>query len=345
MTGTKPTPKRNPAAPTSTLFTSPISPSSRREKGKGRAILVNQDRSNDHDRFLDDSSEDDAFEPVRNAAPHRDMRPVELGPPITTDGRMDEISDVHRAVVDEFVMEAKKTEEKLRNNNSHSRRYFSESEFREMAINWTLSLDDMNEIPGIDSEKVARFGNKFIPLIRKFHKNYEEMMNQNIDRDMDKNHRNVIDLCDDDDEDESEEEEEENFPAEHSRFFVASDVQRFNQDIASAQQLPQKRHERPVEPAKKQSRGGFKPRGKGRGGGRRKFSGRSNGSSASAASHPKTFGNSSVSKKVPSSRRASGSFNKKNTSTSSNNPNGIQSFKRTSGEGGGTSGGIMGMPM
>lgn len=306
------------------------------------------------DGFLDDS--DDAFEPVKKSAPRRTRHAAELGPPITTDNRMDEINEVHRDVVENFVTEAKKIEEKLITKHGHTRRIFTESDFREMAINWTVSLDDMNEIPGIDRDKVGRYGRHFMLLVQQCYRNYEQMMGQTLDRDMDPNHQ-VIDLCDDDDDDDEEDGEEgedgsedddddENQTSGQSRYFASSAVERFNQEIAVAQQLPQTRHERP-EPPKKRG-GGFKKRG-GKGGGRggkRNFSGRSNGSSAGAAR--KSFGTSGVAKKTMTARKPSYTKKPAAATSFSNTPAFFDKYKNNgggSGGGNGSSGGIMSMPM
>lgn len=341
-TGTKSTSEKARPQPTSTLFTSPIGPDSRRDKGKGRA-----ETNNYPDEFLDDDSDDD-FNPPKIAVPRRTRQPVDLGPPITTDDRMDEINEVHRDVVEEFVREAIRLDDKIRNNNGHKSRYFSDSVYREMAINWTLSIDDMNDIPGIDPDKVARYGKKFIPLIEKCYQGYNAMMDQSIHRDMDPNHQ-IIDLCDDDDEEEeededygdgSEDDDEDNHTSEQSRFFAASRaVERFNQEMSEAQKLPQTRHGKP-EPAKKPGRGNIKARGRGRGG-KRKSSGRSNGSSSGAAR--KSYGNSGVAKKAAPTRKTS--YAKKTTGSFSKTTNVFDKYKNGGGGGGASGGSGLSMPL
>ena len=57
----------------------------------------------------------------------------------------------------------------------------------------------MLDIPGIDPDKVSRYGKRFLRLIKDSHQGYEAMMRQQEDRPMDPNHRNVIDISSDDD--------------------------------------------------------------------------------------------------------------------------------------------------
>lgn len=348
--GAKAISKRKPAAPTSTLFTSPISPSSRRNNGKGRATVIHEVESDyGTDGFLDDS--EDAFEPAKEVASRRTRQAAQLGPPITADDRMAEINDVHQSVVEEFVMAAKKVEERLITKHGHTRRIFTEHDFREMAINWTVSLADMHDIPGIDRDKVVRYGKHFMPLVQQYYHNYEQMMGQALDRDMDPNHQ-VIDLCeDDDDEDEDDEEDEdgsedddENQTSGQSKFFASSAVERFNQEVASAQMLPQTRHERP-EPQKRAGRGGgFKQRGRGGGrGGKRNFSGRSTGSSTGASR--KASGAFGVAKKT-AARKTSYTRKPAASASFSKTPSYLDKFKHNGGGGGGSGGGgIMSMPI
>ena len=57
----------------------------------------------------------------------------------------------------------------------------------------------MLDLPGIDSDKVERYGKRFLKLIRASQQGYEAMMRQHEDRPQDPNHQNVIDISSDDD--------------------------------------------------------------------------------------------------------------------------------------------------
>ena len=56
--------------------------------------------------------EDDAFEPVREAGELARSKKRQLGPPITTDEKLDGLSENHRLVVEDFVHHAKSEMEK-----------------------------------------------------------------------------------------------------------------------------------------------------------------------------------------------------------------------------------------
>ncbi|KAF9879836.1 RecQ family ATP-dependent DNA helicase [Colletotrichum karsti] len=127
------------------------------------------------DGFVMSDDDDDAFEPMPQIRA-RGNASRDIGPRIEGDSRLGEIDDLHQDVVHSFVQEAKKLEEELRNAQSLRKPLFSERSLREMAIRWTTTLPQMRRIPGIEKERVDKFGNKFIPLIRNFQHQYNEMM-------------------------------------------------------------------------------------------------------------------------------------------------------------------------
>ena len=56
----------------------------------------------------------------------------------------------------------------------------------------------MLEIPGIDPDKVRRYGKRFLKLVGTSQQGYESMMAHQEDRPRDPNHQNVIDISSDD---------------------------------------------------------------------------------------------------------------------------------------------------
>lgn len=60
----------------------------------------------------------------------------------------------------------------------------------------------MMKLPGIDADRVWRYGRRFYKLIRTTKTGYENMMRQDEDRPEDPNHHNVIELTSDDDDEE-----------------------------------------------------------------------------------------------------------------------------------------------
>ena len=294
---------------------------------------------NDDDDFFA-SNESDAFEPVPLKATRKVRRALPLGPPITTDDRLKDLPDFHRVSVQQFLDEAKESEERLRNGNGHSRPYFTDNDFREMAINWTLTIDDMLQIPGINEDKVQRYGKRFLPLIKKYQVGYDEMMASNDDRDMDQNHMNVIDLCSDGDDDEYDEEGDDHLSQaeQPSKYFASAQVQAFNAQIAQAAQLPQRSHPKPEAP--KKPRGGSRGKGKGFKRGSRKSN---DSASGSGSGFRGGRSNSGVSKRG-GSRKTSAAAKRGGTSAGYQSSNIMKSFGRSNGgDGGGMGGGSIGM--
>jgi bloom syndrome protein len=344
--------------PTSTILTSPISPSSKRKQPKNRYFhdFDDEDVSNEYDDFVvpdEEESDEEAFEPVRGSTILRNRQQGRLGPPITTDERMKDLPEEHRICVQQFVDEAKKFEESLRNKNGHTKPYFTERDFREMAIDWTLTLEGMHDIPGIDKEKVNMYGKKFVPLVERYYSGYEEMMNSNPDQDMDQNHQNVIDLCSDEElvgEEEEDEDGEHLSQAEQpSKYFKpptpprGADVQAFNGLMAQAQNLPQRSHAKP-DPPKNMTRGGSRGKGKYRGAGRRGSGRRSTGSASGPSTGRSRGGQSNSRVTKASSRRSSGGSKRGSTAKKSNLMRTFGNHGGSSGTGGGGIGGIGMMP-
>ncbi|KAK0118944.1 ATP-dependent DNA helicase sgs1 [Cadophora gregata] len=232
-----------PKYPTSTMLTSPISAAAWKSKANNPA---SKGAGYERDDFVvsDDESdtEEDAFESMKGTRCQALNTPVNsFASPITIDQRMAGLHEIHRAVVHEFVPKAKSLEEKLRNKAGARRAFFTESNFRDMAISFTTTLDAMRQIPGINVERVDTYGKHFTSLIKQFQTGYEEAMGgakqQDQDEDMDTNHQNVIDLVTDDegvdDEDQGIDEEDDDFEvdeeteaamqlAERSRYFEES---------------------------------------------------------------------------------------------------------------------------
>ncbi|KAI1422857.1 hypothetical protein F5Y12DRAFT_760367 [Xylaria sp. FL1777] len=172
---------------TSTLLSSPARKSAGKKKGKA---VANYDDDSDEDfgthnngytrdGFVvgDDNNSDDDFETMPPpVARRRKTNPV--GPPISHDARLNEenLTEVQKDILESFFNDAQKMEETIRN--SHGRRtpLFSQVQLREMGLRWTISLAQMQRIPGISEEMVSRHGNKLLPLIQRYHQQYQEIM-------------------------------------------------------------------------------------------------------------------------------------------------------------------------
>jgi bloom syndrome protein len=235
---TKRSKKTDGKMPPSTNVSSPVR-TGNKKRGKRTAVVEKSDDSGGEgpplhsngyakDNFVvsDDDGSDDGFAPLPT---HRQRKgPTrKVGPPISHDGRLEDLPEIHQLMVQSFVQEAKQLEEKLRNEKGIHRPLFTETNLREMAIRWTLTLDEMRTLKGIDSSKVDKFGSKFLPLLRQFNNQYKDMMQGvNAESDMDGglNDHSVVDLISsdldfDNDYDVNEEDDEDQ---ETSKFFSAS---------------------------------------------------------------------------------------------------------------------------
>jgi RecQ family ATP-dependent DNA helicase len=85
---------------------------------------------------------------------------------------MANLEDMHKRIVEAFVLEASKIEEKLRNDNNVHKPLFSISVFRQMAVEWTVTLESMSRIHGIDASNAALYGATFFPLIQRSYTAY-----------------------------------------------------------------------------------------------------------------------------------------------------------------------------
>ncbi|KAI3323613.1 hypothetical protein HD806DRAFT_93794 [Xylariaceae sp. AK1471] len=179
--------KENTAHFTSTLVSSPAQKSVSKKKGKA---VSNYDEDSDEDfgtysneytrdGFVvgdDENSEDDFETMPRPVARRRMMDPV--GPPISRDARLSDesLTEVQKDILESFFKEAQILEEKVRASKTHRQPIFSQIQLREMGLRWTVTLDQMRRIPGIDRDAVDRHGDKLLPLIQRYHQRYQEIM-------------------------------------------------------------------------------------------------------------------------------------------------------------------------
>ena len=111
--------------PESTNVSSPLQAASKRRIANhtfGDHRLEQNRNDYVHDDFVvsdkavssdEESDEDDAFEPVREAGKPRMSRKAQLGPPITADEQMDRLNETHRMIVDDFMVHAKRECERV----------------------------------------------------------------------------------------------------------------------------------------------------------------------------------------------------------------------------------------
>jgi bloom syndrome protein len=116
----------DPDYPLSTNVSSPIQARDqrrRRQAGTGGGGHVLHSNGYEKDGFVtsdgddgqvEESDEEEAFEPIREAGRPQRIRKRELGPPITTDEKMDRLNEAHRMVVEDFLVRARKECQKVR---------------------------------------------------------------------------------------------------------------------------------------------------------------------------------------------------------------------------------------
>lgn len=194
--------------PTSTCISSPVRGATRK-KSKGKsvaryldeeaAVAYEDDESFDaydaghidgyeDDGFVvaDDDDDDDYFDPPPLRQKSRQRTLDTMTTTTTTSSSklaaatepVDEMQDL---LIPDYMEEAKKLEEETRNSRSLRRPLFTEAQMRQMIINWTDSLDKMRMLPGVEADKVTKYGSRFIPLVHKYHEIYLSFHGANDD--------------------------------------------------------------------------------------------------------------------------------------------------------------------
>lgn len=388
--------KKAAADPASTCISSPVRGGARTSK-KGKAVAakyfdveaIAEDDDDEVDkedfgsrvaRFTngyaqddftvgDDDDEEDYFGP-RVAAPppkQRRQRTLEeqLAPQASAAAaQVAEPDEIQSLILEEFMRDATRLEEELRNNHNIRTPLFTEVQLQQMLIQWTNSTARMGRIQGIKETNVRKFGAKLIPLVDRYHKMYRDMCKGQEDESMatipatagpaSSRHRappkqkqhspEIVDLLsDEDDDDEDDDDYDDDEPGQPSKYFGAAgandpfqnQLERWEHRFADAAQNldePAPSRGRSTYNNKKGGGGkkGFYKKGGGgsRGAGGRSYSGvskrKSGGSTGAGASGRRTSGG--------SARSGGGASNRSGAST----------VKKSGGTGSGGSGiGIM----
>ncbi|KAJ5720887.1 Bloom syndrome protein [Penicillium malachiteum] len=177
------------AYPQSTMVSSPIQSANERRQARSqqRGVRLN---------FSNDSDESDGFEPIRVPGKQKQQNGHELGPPITTDQKMDRLNHLHRAVVEDFEVTAKRYLQEIVVEKGLRAQPFPDHLLRDMAISFPKNLSELAALPGIDQDKVKRYGRQILRLVdnakRRYHELTEEAESNGVVPDP--NHHNVINL-------------------------------------------------------------------------------------------------------------------------------------------------------
>ncbi|KAI1265946.1 hypothetical protein F5Y18DRAFT_383971 [Xylariaceae sp. FL1019] len=163
---------------TSTYVSSPARKTTRKKKGKAVATVDVDDSDDDLDMHANEYAPDDSEDDFEAMPPPRTRRrqTTSVGPPISGDTGTENLTDLQKDVLENFLGEAKILEERVRASKGLRQPIFSHLQLREMGLRWTTTLAAMQRIPGIDANKVQRYGGKVLPLIQQYHKQYQEMM-------------------------------------------------------------------------------------------------------------------------------------------------------------------------
>ncbi|GFF39559.1 ATP-dependent DNA helicase hus2/rqh1 [Aspergillus udagawae] len=181
-----------PEAPQSTNVSSPVQSANRR--------LLAQYR---YQRDSDGEMDSDGFEQIRIAGKPRHEARRSPGPPITSDQRFDSLDSLHKTVAEDFMFYAKNFCQDLVLKKNLRNQPFSDGILREMAIVFPKNLSELAQIPGIDPDKVNRYGTQILKLVRDAQRRYAELKQERDNNDdvvPDPNHHNVYNVSDDDEE-------------------------------------------------------------------------------------------------------------------------------------------------
>ncbi|KOS16967.1 ATP-dependent DNA helicase hus2/rqh1 [Escovopsis weberi] len=90
--------------------------------------------------------------------------------------RVQDLPELHQDIIDGFVREARAIEEGIRNRKELRKPLFTDANFQEMALNWTTTLESMGRIPDIDVDKVREHGPRLLPILKRHHQMFTEIM-------------------------------------------------------------------------------------------------------------------------------------------------------------------------
>ncbi|KAJ5959606.1 uncharacterized protein N7479_006756 [Penicillium vulpinum] len=145
---------------------------------------------------LSADEDSDGFEPIRTTGKSRRTNTREMGPPITSDQKLDRLDHMHRVVVEDFQEHAKIMLQDLVVKKGLRCQPFSDQVLREMGISFPQNLTELSAIPGIDQDKVKRYGRQILGLVDNAKRRYLEMRQEAETSGVvpDPNHHNVINL-------------------------------------------------------------------------------------------------------------------------------------------------------
>ncbi|KAG0158253.1 hypothetical protein PDIDSM_5766 [Penicillium digitatum] len=175
--------------PQSTMVSSPVQAAQDRRLDRYQYTSAPAARTS-----VDEDS--DGFEPIRITGKSRRANTYEMGPPITSDQKLDRLNQMHRVVVEDFQEHAKIMLQDLVVKKGLRCQPFSDQVLRDMGISFPSNLAELSAIPGIDQDKVKRYGRQILGLVDNAKRRYLEMTQEAETSGVvpDPNHHNVINL-------------------------------------------------------------------------------------------------------------------------------------------------------
>jgi bloom syndrome protein len=119
----------------------------------------------DVSRFNED--DDDYFEPIREGSSRVAQKKKELGPPITVDEQLDQLTKEQRDFVEIFVEQAKQVCKQIQLDRGLRSRPFSDTVLRQISIQLPRNEKELLRIPDVNSEMVGLYGRKLLRLVKR----------------------------------------------------------------------------------------------------------------------------------------------------------------------------------
>ncbi|KAL4932624.1 RecQ family helicase MusN [Aspergillus undulatus] len=178
--------------PQSTNVSSPVQTANRRRLARYRHTAAANGSDSDKDS--------DGFEPLRIAGKSERKEKYQPGPPITQDHRYDQLDPLHKTVAEDFMVTVKHYCQDLVLQKGLRNQPFSDTVLREMVIVFPRDKSEMLKIDDIDPDKVERYGDRVLKLLRDTQRRYAELKRDREDVDgvvPDPNHHNVVNISSD----------------------------------------------------------------------------------------------------------------------------------------------------
>ncbi|KAF2201331.1 ATP-dependent DNA helicase [Delitschia confertaspora ATCC 74209] len=150
----------------STNISSPVQHVSKQKVQTVKKFAYNGWKDEDDTFVVDDDDDDnDYFEPIREGSSRNTQRKPELGPPITTDPQLADLTEAQKDILENFVINASELSKNIKWKKQLRDRPFSDTVLREIGLRLPRSEAELLQIPGINREMAKLYGKRLFPLI------------------------------------------------------------------------------------------------------------------------------------------------------------------------------------